>query len=247
MTAIVTIIAASNDSDIFFSIQSVIILAAAESGYEILLYLPGDRLVVAELDLVGAGPIAGLYGAIFVGFFAALIGGTPAQVSGPTGPMTVVMAAIFVQYTGMYPDDPIQGAALAFTVVMLGGLFQINRTELDGELDSSSWAIPQPHLVEISMTEMQIALGATYLYSGRLSIYGGPFAHYISGDFDYKLNRITEDYFDNRKYSWEINEGPTYGGYIGAQFKFAKNCSANIEYQHTSNAKVFGANFMMRY
>jgi SulP family sulfate permease len=73
----------------------------------------------------GVGPIAGLYGAIFVGFFAALLGGTPAQVSGPTGPMTVVMAAIFVQYTGMFPDDPGQGAALAFTVVMLGGLFQI--------------------------------------------------------------------------------------------------------------------------
>ena len=73
----------------------------------------------------GVGPIAGMYGAIFVGFFAALFGGTPAQVSGPTGPMTVVMAAIFLQYTGMFPDDPAQGAALAFTVVMLGGLFQI--------------------------------------------------------------------------------------------------------------------------
>ncbi len=73
----------------------------------------------------GVGPIAGMYGAIFVGFFAAIFGGTPAQVSGPTGPMTVVMAAIFTQYTGMFPDDPMQGAALAFTVVMLGGLFQI--------------------------------------------------------------------------------------------------------------------------
>jgi sulfate permease, SulP family len=73
----------------------------------------------------GAGPIAGIYGAIFVGFFSALFGGTPAQVSGPTGPMTVVMAAIFTQYTGMFPDDPAQGAAVAFTVVMMGGLFQI--------------------------------------------------------------------------------------------------------------------------
>ena len=73
----------------------------------------------------GVGPIAGMYGAIFVGLFAALFGGTPAQVSGPTGPMTVVMAAIFIQYTGMFPDDPAQGVALAFTVVMLGGLFQI--------------------------------------------------------------------------------------------------------------------------
>lgn len=73
----------------------------------------------------GAGPVAGVYGAIFVGFFAALFGGTPAQVSGPTGPMTVVMAAIFTQYTGMFPANPAQGAALAFTVVMLGGIFQI--------------------------------------------------------------------------------------------------------------------------
>ena len=73
----------------------------------------------------GAGPIAGIYGAIFVGFFAALFGGTPAQVSGPTGPMTVVMALIFTQYTSLYPNDPATGAALAFTVVMMGGLFQI--------------------------------------------------------------------------------------------------------------------------
>lgn len=73
----------------------------------------------------GVGPIAGIYGAIFVGFFAALLGGTPAQVSGPTGPMTVVMAAVFVQYTSMFPDNPSQGIALAFTVVILGGLFQI--------------------------------------------------------------------------------------------------------------------------
>lgn len=65
----------------------------------------------------GAGPVAGLYGAIFVGFFAALFGGTPAQVSGPTGPMTVVMAGIITQY-GHEP-------AMAFTVVMLAGLFQI--------------------------------------------------------------------------------------------------------------------------
>jgi SulP family sulfate permease len=65
----------------------------------------------------GAGPIAGLYGAIAVGLFAALFGGTPAQVSGPTGPMTVVMATIVLEYA----HDP----AMAFTVVMLGGAFQI--------------------------------------------------------------------------------------------------------------------------
>ena len=70
----------------------------------------------------GAGPIAGLYGAIFVGFFAAVFGGTNTQVSGPTGPMTVVMAGIFTHYVGL---DPENGPALAFTVVMMAGAFQI--------------------------------------------------------------------------------------------------------------------------
>ena len=70
----------------------------------------------------GVGPIAGLYGAMFVGFFAALFGGTPAQVSGPTGPMTVVMASTFAALTAKNPET---GLAMAFTVVMLGGVFQI--------------------------------------------------------------------------------------------------------------------------
>lgn len=65
----------------------------------------------------GAGPIAGLYGAIATGFFAALFGGTPSQISGPTGPMTVVMAVIVAQYQ--------HDLALVFTVVMMGGAFQI--------------------------------------------------------------------------------------------------------------------------
>jgi SulP family sulfate permease len=65
----------------------------------------------------GAGPIAGLYGAICVGLFASLFGGTPAQISGPTGPMTIISATVFTQFG----DRP----AVAFTVVMLSGGFQM--------------------------------------------------------------------------------------------------------------------------
>ena len=92
----------------------------------------GIAAAVATLPLAiafgvtsGAGAIAGLYGAVFVGLFAALFGGTQAQISGPTGPMTVVMAAIFTHYTSLYADQPEMGGALAFTVVILGGGFQI--------------------------------------------------------------------------------------------------------------------------
>lgn len=70
----------------------------------------------------GVGPAAGLYGAASVGFFAAIFGGTPTQVSGPTGPMTVVMTAMTAAYIARYPEI---GLTLAFSTVLLGGLLQV--------------------------------------------------------------------------------------------------------------------------
>lgn len=40
------------------------------------------------------GPMAGLYGAVAIAIVAAMFGGTPTQVSGPTAPMTVVSASV---------------------------------------------------------------------------------------------------------------------------------------------------------
>lgn len=70
----------------------------------------------------GAGPAAGLYGAVLVGLFAALFGSTPTLISEPTGPMTVVMTAVIASLMAANPDN---GMAMAFTVVMLAGLFQM--------------------------------------------------------------------------------------------------------------------------
>ena len=70
----------------------------------------------------GAGASAGLWGAILIGFFAALFGGTPTLISEPTGPMTVVMTAVIASLTAANPEN---GMAMAFTVVMLAGVFQI--------------------------------------------------------------------------------------------------------------------------
>ena len=72
----------------------------------------------------GLGAIAGLYGAIAVGIFAAIFGGTPTQASGPTGPMTVVSAALVtaaIQATGSLE------AAMPIIILsfLLGGIFQI--------------------------------------------------------------------------------------------------------------------------
>ncbi|KZL48563.1 MULTISPECIES: SulP family inorganic anion transporter [Cyanophyceae] len=70
----------------------------------------------------GAGASAGLWGAILVGLFAALFGGTPSLISEPTGPMTVIVTAVIA---GLTANNPENGLAMAFTVVMMAGVFQI--------------------------------------------------------------------------------------------------------------------------
>ena len=65
----------------------------------------------------GLGPLAGLYGAIAVGFFAAVFGGTKSQISGPTAPMAVAMAVIVTSQADGFAD--------AFTIVVLAGLIQV--------------------------------------------------------------------------------------------------------------------------
>ena len=72
----------------------------------------------------GAGAVSGLWGAVLVGLFAALFGGTPTLISEPTGPMTVVMTAVIASLTAK-ASTPEQGMAMAFTVVMMAGAMQI--------------------------------------------------------------------------------------------------------------------------
>ena len=77
----------------------------------------GLGVVVAATsgDDPGVGALAGLWGAVAVGFFAAVFGGTRGLMSGPSVPMVVGMIAVVSQYS----------LAEAFTVVVLAGLIQI--------------------------------------------------------------------------------------------------------------------------
>ena len=71
------------------------------------------------------GALAGLVGATLLGFFASLFGGTHSQISGPTGPMTVITAALI---SGAWATS--QGSFSAVLIAMslasiFCGLFQI--------------------------------------------------------------------------------------------------------------------------
>ena len=65
----------------------------------------------------GMGAAAGLYGAIAVGFFASVFGGTRSQISGPTAPTTVAMAVVLASHASSLAE--------ALSVVVLAGLLQV--------------------------------------------------------------------------------------------------------------------------
>ena len=76
---------------------------------------------------VGAGAIgalAGLTGAIMIGIFASLFGGTPSQISGPTGPMTVISATLI---SGVWASSHNISTVIVSMAIaaILCGLFQI--------------------------------------------------------------------------------------------------------------------------
>ncbi len=71
------------------------------------------------------GAYAGLVGATLLGFFAAMFGGTHSQISGPTGPMTVITATLV---TGAFTAPGGSLSAVLVSMALAGifcGLFQI--------------------------------------------------------------------------------------------------------------------------
>ncbi|OIQ41303.1 MAG: sodium-independent anion transporter [Bacteroidetes bacterium MedPE-SWsnd-G1] len=73
----------------------------------------------------GLGPIAGLIGAIFVSFFAAMFGGTSTQISGPTAPMTAVSIVMIAGLVAVNDGDLNKALPAILSVFILAGIFQI--------------------------------------------------------------------------------------------------------------------------
>ena len=89
----------------------------------------------------GLGAVAGLYGAIVVGLLGALLGGSKTQISGPTAPLSVAMAVVFVDYAN-------QDLAKALAIVALAGLIQV----LMGALRLGSYMAYTPYAVVSGFT-----------------------------------------------------------------------------------------------
>lgn len=82
-------------------------------------------LALAFGEQSGMGAAAGLYGAAFIAFFAALLGGTPTQISGPTAPMTALSVVIVTGLYTVYEGKSEQAIPMILMIFLLAGIIQV--------------------------------------------------------------------------------------------------------------------------
>ena len=106
----------------------------------------------------GLGAIEGLYSAVVVGMLAALLGGSRTQISGPTAPLSVAMAVVFVDYA----DGDL---AKALAIVVMAGIIQV----LLGALRLGSFVAYTPYAVVSGFTS---AVGLIIIVVQMLPFFG---------------------------------------------------------------------------
>ena len=130
----------------------------------------------------------------------------------------------------------------------LGGLIQVGWSDLDGAIRPKEWPVADD-TVQLDLTQVQIAVGPSYELSERILIYGGPFLHFVRGDWEDVYNQVDPGTGGllTSQLSWNVEEDSNFGAYIGTQMEIAENSSFMIEYQHTSAADAVGASVAVRF
>ena len=118
-----------------------------------------------------------------------------------------------------------------------GGIFQILLASLDGKTKAggASWSSHS------SLYEIQIAMGPTYQLNDKVSLYGGPFLHFLDGRFSAK-RRSTPG-----RIAYDLDQGSYFGGYIGAAVDITAKTDFCIEYQHTAAADALGMSLRYKF
>ena len=127
----------------------------------------------------------------------------------------------------------------------LGALLQAGWAEYDGQLKAPHWTSGDS--VEMDITEIQVAVGATCRLTDQLSIYGGPFFHFVDGDLDDRFSEWIDEGLLTSHYSWSVQEDSILGAYIGAQVDLADNCCVNVECQFTSAAEAVAVGLLWKF
>jgi len=91
---------------------------------------------------------------------------------------------------------------------------------------------------EFNFYEMMLAAGPKHKLSDKVSIYGGPFVYFFSGDFEAEGDGYT--------WKFDAKETENIGGFLGGSFEINESASLSAEFQIAPDASAFAANFLWR-
>lgn len=138
----------------------------------------------------------------------------------------------------------------------LGGLVQMTWANADGDMTvvtDEAAGIPFVGPTELSgdgefeWDEIKLAVGPSYKLTEGVSIYGGPFYHLISGDYDAEADVTRVDASAHIEESGDFEEESDFGFYVGGQIDFSENLPFYIEWQSTGDADVIGLSLAYRF
>ena len=138
----------------------------------------------------------------------------------------------------------------------LGGLVQMTWASTDGdvtmvtdEIAGYAFAFPAEFSGdgEYEWDEIKIAFGPRYKLTESISIYGGPFYHLISGDFDADAEVEVSNARARIEVSGDFEEESNFGFYVGGQIDIMETLPCYIEWQSTGDADVVGLSIAYKF
>jgi len=95
---------------------------------------------------------------------------------------------------------------------------------------------------KIQLDEIQIAAGPTWSAAENIKVYGGPFIHWVRGQYrDYQPNRWANPAYHS------IQEEGWLGGYLGLSVDLAKDTSLGADYMLTDNADALAVSLSVKF
>jgi hypothetical protein len=127
----------------------------------------------------------------------------------------------------------------------VGGMIQADFSDLDGAIRPKEWPVADD-TVRFDITQVRIATGPSYKLTDMISIYGGPFLHFVHGDWEDVYN-YSDGGLITSKNTWNVEEDSYFGAYIGTQIEFTENSIFIFEYQHTAAMNTGGVSITVRF
>ncbi len=152
-------------------------------------------------------------------------------------------------YLGKSDESFLLGGGAKFTLhrnenISWGLLTQMSWTEYDFDQRISTINGHSATLsTDAEFFEVQIAVGPTVDLSDALSVYGGPFLHFIGGELE--LDGTIDG--SDSKVTSDLEQESILGGYIGLQLNLSQHTAMSAELQGTGAGYALGASLRYRY